>query len=124
MLQNAAPTLVHKPPGSRAGDRDRSTEPHDEGRDDARPEHALRKRINQNKDRARTGPQADRKNRRQAAFPSAGTREFCRLRSVRMAAMLVVNMRIAAVRMTVMMAVIMMMIVRVIVMRVCTGMRM
>ena len=107
--------------GCERGDGDRGAEPHDEGRDDTGPVKALRKCINQNQDRPRAGPQADRKNRRQAALPSAGTGKLRRLGPMRVPAMLIVDVTIA-MRMIVIMVMIMRMImmsVRMVMMNSC-----
>jgi hypothetical protein len=115
--------------GCERGNGDRGAEPHDEGRDHTGPEQALRKCINQNQDRPRAGPQADCKNRRQAALPSAGTGKLRRLGPMRVPAMLIVDVIIAMRMIVIMMAmVVVMMIMRVVMMsvrmammRVCMG---
>ena len=53
---------------------------------------AQNQRVDENEDRARTGTQAHRDDRGQAALPAAGTGKLVGFRSVRMPAMRVVNM--------------------------------
>ena len=65
--------------------RDGGAEPHDQGRGDAGPEQALRQREHQHDDRAGAGAQADGDDGREAAAPAARSRQFFRLRSVRVA---------------------------------------
>src|SRR6202035_4476824 len=105
-----APPQVSRGPADH-GDgrhRDGGAEPHHEGRRDARPEHALRQREHQHQNRPRAGPDPDGEDCTKTAPPAAGTGEFARSRTVRMAAMLVVDvvmgMIVPVVIMTVLMA--------------------
>src|ERR1700704_4225367 len=79
---------------SNGRDRDRGAEPHHKGRGDAGPEQPLRQREHQNQDGARTGPDADGEDRAKTALPAAGTGELTRSRTMRVAAMLVMNMAV------------------------------
>ena len=97
--------------------RDRRAEPHQECRRYADPEQPLRQRKHQHDDRARTGPQTDGDNRREAVAEPMLSGQFTRLRRVSMSPgrglVSMVVMMIMAVRMAVMvMAVIVRMVVR------------
>lgn len=83
-------------------DSNRCAEPHDEGRDNSRPEQPLGEREHENEDRTGTGPQTDRYDGRKPALPSPGARELGRLRPVRVTGMIVVVM-VVVVMMTVIM---------------------
>src|SRR6202045_2402961 len=77
-------------------DGDRGAKPHHERGGDAGPEQPLRQREHQNQNGARTRPDADGQNRAETAPPPTGTGKLRGLGTMRVSAMLVVDMAMLA----------------------------